>query len=1009
MADHTVVLYAQSGAGKTSLLNAGVVPLLESESFKVLPFARVRGPLLDGVALNDVPNIYAFYALLSWAGEAIDPETLTKQTMAKFLATGERYLDKFGEPLPYVVVFDQFEELFTGHPDRWRDREDFFNQVNTALQSDPLLHLVFSVREDYIAQLESYADLLPKNLPTRFHLERMRPGAALAAIRNPLTSTGRQFAPGVADQLVEDLRKVRVESEVGETVTVIGEFIEPVQLQVVCQNLWADLPADVTTITPEHLQTFGNVNQALASFYERALKQATPLSGLNEEELREWFGQTLITPAGTRGTVYRGLRQTGGIANQAIDELEKLHLIRGEWRAGARWYELTHDRLIEPIQESNRQWQEQRQVTRVRRIRRLAIYAFAFLGSFLLSLLGLFLLFELGGGDFNVETTAVANARATAQAANAAATAANATATAEAHARATLDAQATGAALAQATFSAQVTAEAATTAAAGTAIAATAAIQATDTAIARATVDAQATITAQELERLSQPVRPLRPGISVGGANTATAGTLSGFVRDASGNLYLLSPAYLLGSPGSPVLQPSPIDGGRSNRDVIATSAVLSSTNELVDGIASLISLARLENSIPFEITIPSLGPIRGVAEPVPGTAAYIVGRTSGFATATIGEAVDRLALDSLGVSAVLTDSLHLNDAALTLGDEGALVMDDKGYAIGIVINTIPTTVIAPLLTVLSRFKVEFVHLGQKLFTLQGHELGVLSLAFSPDGHWLASGSGDQTIRLWDMNEPRALATVLNGHEDVIRSVTFSPNGRWLASGGDDQTIRLWDMNELATPISVLRGHENWVWSVAFSPDGRWLASGSADQTVRLWDIEEAGMPATVLGEHESVVRSVAFSPNGRWLASGSYDQTVRLWDMNEPNTPATVLYGEDKVGSVAFSPDGRWLASGSVDGAVRLWDMNEPGTLSVVLSEHGNEVLSVAFSPDGNWLASGSADGTVRLWDMNEPGTSALVLSGHSHWVWPVAFSPDRGWLASGSFDMTIAIWQVR
>ena len=355
-AHRVLLLYAQSGAGKTSLLNAGLIPQFEEQGFEVLPVARVGGLIPEGVNPAIILNLYVFNCLLSCSKGDIDLDNLLQMSLAEFLKKLPHHKDTKGFSSPRVLVFDQFEELFTLFPERWREREGFFQQILHAIDEDELLRLIFVIRDDYIAHLDSYVPLLSKAFPTRFRLERLRMDAALQAITGPLKSTNRTFAEGVAEQLVKDLLQIRVQSITGETVKVEGEYVEPVQLQVVCSSLWHELPENVPIITYDHLQAFGDIDQALSMFYMKAIKSAVKIAGARESVLRNWFERNLITPAGTRGMVHRGPKKTGGIPNIAVDTLENLHLIRGEWRAGAQWYELTHDRFIGPIQRSNYKW-----------------------------------------------------------------------------------------------------------------------------------------------------------------------------------------------------------------------------------------------------------------------------------------------------------------------------------------------------------------------------------------------------------------------------------------------------------------------------------------------------------------------------------------------------------------------------------------------------------------------------------------------------------------------------
>ena len=290
---------------------------------------------------------------------------------------------------------------------------------------------------------------------------------------------------------------------------------------------------------------------------------------------------------------------------------------------------------------------------------------------------------------------------------------------------------------------------------------------------------------------------------------------------------------------------------------------------------------------------------------------------------------------------------------------------------------------------------------------LEGHTRGVNSVVFSPDGQTLASGSSDDTIRLWDVATGAALHTLRGQTESVytiVYSVAFSPDGQTLASGSSDDTIRLWDVATGAA-LHTLSGHTRDVTSVVFSPDGQTLASGSSDDTIRLWDVATGAALHTLSG-HTRDVTSVVFSPDGQTLASGSWDDTIRLWDVATGAVLHTLSGHTDYVWSVVFSPDGQTLASGSLDTTIRLWNVATRAALHTLRGHTGN-VRSVVFSPDGQTLASGSLDTTIRLWDV-ATGAVLHTLSGHTDYVWSVVFSPDGQTLASGSGDGTIRLWDV-
>ena len=285
------------------------------------------------------------------------------------------------------------------------------------------------------------------------------------------------------------------------------------------------------------------------------------------------------------------------------------------------------------------------------------------------------------------------------------------------------------------------------------------------------------------------------------------------------------------------------------------------------------------------------------------------------------------------------------------------------------------------------------------------------SLAFSPDGQILASGS-NKLVELWRVADGTLLNT-LEADRNGVYTVAFSPDGQIIASGSNDGTVKLWKAAD-GTLLNTLKVSSDQVHSVAFSPDGQTLASGSyGSDNIKLWRVADGTLLKTIVG-NPWAVHSVAFSPDGQTLASGT-EIDIKLWRVADGMLLDTFTDKEysAKVLSVAFSPDGKIIASGSGTG-VKLWRVADGALLDTLSAERSTELSpSVAFSPDGKIVASNSYDGTVKLWRVADgtlldtfPGK--LGEGGFAMLYPSVAFSPDGKIVASNSYDQGIRLWRV-
>jgi WD40 repeat protein len=285
--------------------------------------------------------------------------------------------------------------------------------------------------------------------------------------------------------------------------------------------------------------------------------------------------------------------------------------------------------------------------------------------------------------------------------------------------------------------------------------------------------------------------------------------------------------------------------------------------------------------------------------------------------------------------------------------------------------------------------------------TLRGHSRTVMSVAFSPDGKRIATGSIDKTAKIWDTESGKELLT-LRGHSNTVESVAFSPDGKRIATGSGDATAKVWDTKS-GEELMTLRALST-VTSVAFSPDSRRIVTGGYDKTAKIWDAESGKELVTLLG-HSEVVNSAVFSSDGSRIATGSGDETAKIWDAESGKELVTLRGHSSSVKSVVFSPDDKRIATGSLDKTAKIWD-TESGKELMTL-RHSDFVTSVRFSPDGRRIATGSLDKTAKIWDA-EIGTELVTLREHTNIIMTsVAFSPDGRRIATGSWDAA-RVWDA-
>jgi WD40 repeat protein len=945
IAQRIVVLYAPSGAGKTSLIQAALVPELEQIDFHVLPVIRVNQPLANGV--DHGANRYLRSALLS-LDSALPPsdqcgaKDLAAMTLSDYVAVRPR---PTGAASSDVFIFDQFEEILTLDPTDLEAKRAFFAEVGQLLRNEERW-AIFSLREDHLAALDPFLPAIPTRLSTPFRLDLLGPEAARLAMQQPALNAGASFTDDAAQRLVDDLRRVRLQQPDSSAQERLGPYIEPVQLQVVCQRLWEHVGESNGQIDSQLVELYGNVDGALRDYFAESVKAVAAETGVPERNIRAWFDEKLITEQGIRGQVLWEPGQSAGLDDRAVNALVDRHLVRRESRRGALWFELAHDRLIAPVQSDNDAWYQvnlsalQQQAELWHSQGRVSGYLLtgealeqaeqwaAAHPNVLSDIDRAFLT------DSQEQRTLQAAERREQELIVAQRIAEEAQARQRAEEAARLEAERRVADQKAATRRSRILTVVAAAAAVVAVVFLLRARDSTDRAesllYAQQAVGERGTVAgvllsveAMNNDHTPEAMRALLDVVSqaprasrIWADPAATLEAGAGQIRSAA--LFVDSASY-----------PQRLVAGDETGKVTLW--------ELSDPDLNTQASVKTSRNV-------WAGAVHGIAFP-PGPLPIAVAGDGGV---------------------VLLDPSNLtqrNRVSRERATSVAFMPTAKGYVFGNADGNVTRYADDPLTRT-------------TLDDATGRSGGAVTAVAASTQDWVAAGREDGTVQLWDAAGrviPLAPAPPASGDTSgevatqpaSITYLTFDLTGNRLAAGDSQGMVWLWDLDlgsRSATTDTPLRQGEDPIVSVAYWQVGAAMTVVDVGGQVVLWDIEQA-KPIKEDSLHPGT-RSVAIPPQGGApVASGGVDGKVYLWTqvwtVFSPKDPFALETGP--LSAAAFT-DGEQLLAGGQDGTVQGCDRTTvPISCQVVATELGR-ISNLAQSHDGQLLASADDKGVIAL-----------------------------------------------
>ncbi len=978
LAARVTVLYAPSGAGKTSLINAGLVPRLKEEGFVPItvrprPAARPDDPL---------------EAIQDQIAEAIGRDTTTDRDLTILIRAAA---ERGGGPV--LLICDQFEEIFIHFSDTPEQENLKLNCLKALghLWSDRDLpvYMVFSLREDHVGNLIELKDYIPVIYANSVRLRPLDVESAREAIEEPAARYRTKYEHECLALMIKELAQ--------------GRWVEAAPLQIVCHRLWETCrPAagEYTFTADDYRRKLGGAKKVIEQYLDDALRGLNRdehdlaieiLAHLTRDKRRTARSAAELTSASSNPTVS---------ARRVISVLEDRGLIRPQrWREEL-WYELTSEFAIEAISRAT----EALHRARERKHHRVKALRLAGMGIVLVVML---LVLSVGGMKLMAErqrsrdlfesrlthAALLATNEDFAGALKAIRLGRDLAGVVSPTRRHALELLAWHAKLLGgnpdrrfSTYEGEVK---------------TVAVSPDGHLVASAGEDR--IISIRDFD-MWNPVRELKGHEKTihslcfsSRGEWLASGDLAGTIRVwqvSDGKLLKTLPSegeiWSVACSGDGRWLAS---GGRASQVNLWDTNTWKnqwtrSHADGVDGVAFSPD-SRLLASASHDETVriwdvesgDSLDVFRGHTGPV----SFVVFSPDGERVASSG--VDRSIriwkLKSRKPEKILTGHKNMVFSLIYLDEGKYLASASRDRTI----------------------RIWELKTGETVRVLQGHEASVSRLAASRDGDSLISASNDGTVRVWSWRPPESVHTWDAGQGELY-SVAIDPKEKWLVTGGGDGSLVVWSLPSREKLHDFKKPHTDGITRLAFSPNGRLLASASDDSTIKLWDATTFKELRKLKG-HSDGVYSLAFSRDSQYLASAGLDGKIGLWEV-ETDTRSLVAGHEPDAYTVAFSPDGKLLASGGRDRQIILWQLKSgTPTRLRILSGHTNFVFSVTFSPDGQRLLSAGRDNVLRFWDV-ATGKRLNALLGHEDTVFGGVFSPDGGQIATVGADSTLRFWDA-